>query len=89
MTFYRVRLLMWVVMVMCSGAARADLYGFVDGDRVSVIFSDTQPADARYKLFSKNKPGQITETQCAAGRGRAGALAIQRAHPCRGEGDQG
>ena len=52
---------MWVVMVMCSGAARADLYGFVDGDRVSVIFSDTQPADARYKLFSKNRPGPITE----------------------------
>ena len=61
MTFYRVRLLMWVVMVMCSGAARADLYGFVDGGRVSVIYSDTQPADARYTLFSKNKPSQITE----------------------------
>ena len=61
MTFYRVRFLMWVVMVMCSGAARADVYGFVDGDRVSVIFSDTQPDDARYKLFSKNSPGPITE----------------------------
>ena len=61
MTLCRVRLLMWVMMVMCSGAARADLYGFVDGDRVSVIFSDTQPADARYKLFSKNRPGPTTE----------------------------
>src|SRR6185503_14143317 len=27
----------------------------------SVIFSDTQPADARYKLFSKNRPGPTTE----------------------------
>ena len=61
MAFHRFRLLVWVVMVMCSGAARADLYGFVDGGRVSVIYSDTQPADARYTLFSKNRPGPITE----------------------------
>ena len=61
MTFYRLRPLMWVVMVMCSSAARADLYGFVDGDRVSVIFSDTQPADARYTLFSKSRPNPISK----------------------------
>lgn len=61
MAFYRVRLLMWVAMVMCSGAARADLYGFVDGERVSVIYSDTQPADARYTLFSKSKPSPVAE----------------------------
>jgi soluble lytic murein transglycosylase-like protein len=59
MTFYGLRLLMWVLLVMCSGLARADLYGFVDGDRVSVIFSDTQPADARYTLFSKSRPGPV------------------------------
>jgi soluble lytic murein transglycosylase-like protein len=48
-------------MVMCSGAARADLYGFVDGERVSVIFSDTQPDDARYTLFSKDRPSPFTK----------------------------
>jgi soluble lytic murein transglycosylase-like protein len=36
-----------------SGAARADVYGFVDGGRVSVIYSDTPPADGRYTLFKK------------------------------------
>ena len=62
MAFYRFRLLICVAMVMCSGAAGADLYGFVDGDRVSVIYSDTQPADARYTLFRKNRPGPVTES---------------------------
>ena len=74
MTFYRLGILMWVALVMCSGVARADLYGFVDGDRVSVIFSDTQPADARYTLFSKSRPSRpITEEPDAlpGGEGRA------------------
>ena len=57
-----VHLILWVVMTMCSGAAHADLYGFVDGERVSVIFSDTQPADARYTLFSKNRPNPFTKS---------------------------
>jgi soluble lytic murein transglycosylase-like protein len=54
-------LILWVAMVMCSSAARANLYGFVDGNRVSVIFSDTQPADPRYTLFSKQRPSPTTE----------------------------
>ena len=70
MAFYRVRLLMWVAMVMCSGAARADLYGFVDGERVSVIYSDTQPADARYTLFSKDKPSPISDAPDALPGGK-------------------
>lgn len=47
-----------VAMAMCAGAAQADLYGFVDGDRVSVIISDTPPEDARYKLFKKGEAGR-------------------------------
>lgn len=39
-----------------SVAARADVYGFVDGGRVSVIYSDTPPADSRYTLFKKAPP---------------------------------
>jgi soluble lytic murein transglycosylase-like protein len=64
-------LILWVAMVMGSGAARADLYGFVDGERVSVIFSDTQPADARYTLFSKNRPSPFTQDpdELAGGEG--------------------
>jgi len=62
MTLCRTRFfILWAAMAMCSSAARADLYGFVDGDRVSVIFSDTQPADARYTLYSKDRPGPFTE----------------------------
>ena len=63
-------------MVMCSGAARADLYGFVDGGRVSVIFSDTQPADARYTLFSKGQPSSFTQdpAELPGGEGLAPSL---------------
>jgi len=54
------------ISILCAalaacGAAHARTYGFVDGDRVSVIISDTPPADSRYMLFSKNPPGQSIE----------------------------
>lgn len=47
-----------VAMTLCAGTARADLYGFVDGDRVSVIISDAPPEDQRYKLFKKGEVGR-------------------------------
>jgi soluble lytic murein transglycosylase-like protein len=47
-----------VAMALCAGAAHADLYGFVDGDRVSMIISDTPPEDTRYKLFKKGEAGR-------------------------------
>lgn len=43
-----------LALAVCSGAAQAEIYGYVDGDRVSVIISDTLPADSRYVLFKKN-----------------------------------
>ncbi|HUN70330.1 MAG TPA: lytic transglycosylase domain-containing protein [Burkholderiales bacterium] len=43
-------------MAMCGSAARADVYGYVDGGRVSVIISDTPPADPRYVLYKKDGP---------------------------------
>jgi soluble lytic murein transglycosylase-like protein len=62
MSFYRLQVLTFSMgLAICSGVAQANLYGFVDGGRVSVIFSDTQPADARYTLFSKQKPSAIAE----------------------------
>jgi soluble lytic murein transglycosylase-like protein len=74
MTLFTLRfLILWAAMAICSGAARADLYGFVDGDRVSVIFADTQPADARYVLYNKDRPGHFNELpdELPAGEGLA------------------
>ena len=55
-------------MAMCGGAAGANLYRFVDGGRVSVIFSDTPPADARYVLYTNESPAEaaIAPTQYVA-----------------------
>ena len=62
MSLYRFRVLILLAgLAICSGMAHANLYGFVDGGRVSVIFSDIQPADPRYTLFSKQKASPIAE----------------------------
>ena len=37
-----------------AGTAQAAVYGKVDGGRVSVIYSDTQPMDSSYKLYSQS-----------------------------------
>jgi len=58
------RLIFCLLLAVSSGAALADVYGFVDGGRVSVIYSDTPPADARYTLFKK---GQAVELSGSAG----------------------
>lgn len=47
---------------MC-GNAHAEIYGFVDGDRVSVVISDTPPADGRYVLFKKDPPVQAAAVE--------------------------
>ena len=62
MSVYRLQVLAFLFgLSICSGAAHADLYGFVDGGRVSVIFSETQPEDSRYTLFSKQKAAPSAE----------------------------
>src|ERR1700694_5982970 len=72
MTLFRVRvLILSAALAMCSGAARADLYGFVEGSRVSVMYSDVQPADERYQPYRKVQPGQfIALSDQAHGRQR-------------------
>jgi len=58
-------------MMMYGGTACADIYGFVEGERVSVIIADTPPADARYVLFKKDGPYQfnaIPDELSGAGR---------------------
>jgi len=37
----------------CSGAAGAAVSGKVEGGRVSVLYSDTPPADSGYRLYSR------------------------------------
>ena len=54
---------MLLLVAAVSGAAHAATYGFVDGDRVSVIISDTPPADSRYVLFKKDLPVQLTAVE--------------------------
>ena len=59
------------LMVMCSPAAWADVYGFVEGARVLVIISDTPPADPRYILFKKGSvdpSNAIPDEPSGAGR---------------------
>jgi len=55
-----IRLIFCFLLAMSSGAALADVYGFVDGGRVSVIYSDTPPADARYTLFKKGQAVELS-----------------------------
>jgi soluble lytic murein transglycosylase-like protein len=64
MTLIRlVFLILWAMMAMCSGTAHANIYGFVDGGRVSVIIADTPPADGRYTLYKKGQPAEQTDGQ--------------------------
>ena len=61
MTLFLLRfLILWVAMAMYGGIARANVYGYVNGDRVSVIYADTQPADGRYILYKKGAHGRFT-----------------------------
>jgi soluble lytic murein transglycosylase-like protein len=53
--------LSFLVLALASSAAQADLYGFVEGGRVSVIMSDTPPADPRYVLYKKGGGGRFVE----------------------------
>ena len=59
MPVFRMRiLLLWLAT---CGAAHASIYGYVDGNRVSVIISATQPADSRYVLYKKDQPGGFAD----------------------------
>jgi soluble lytic murein transglycosylase-like protein len=62
----------------CCGGAQANVYGFVDGDRVSVIISDTPPADGRYVLFKKDGPGQGFEQTDAMPTTQSAGLKLAR-----------
>jgi hypothetical protein len=47
------------VLLLASGFARADVYGFVEKDgRVKILYTDTPPTDPRYQLYRKDRHGQ-------------------------------
>jgi len=50
-----------LVLAACGGGAQADIYGYVEGDRVSVVIADEPPADSRYILFKKDQLGPVAK----------------------------
>lgn len=57
--------LMFCAALVASGAASADIYTYVEKGRTSVVYTDTRPADGRYKLFKKDpvKPAAVRTVQ--------------------------
>ena len=41
-------------IALCAASAQAAVYGKVEGDRVSVLYSDVPPLDRSYKLYSNS-----------------------------------
>jgi len=72
----RVRLqsLVFCAALAASGAASADIYTYVEKGRTSIVFSDTPPADGRYKLYKKDPVGQPVVRQQPGGRQQLAAV---------------
>jgi len=54
----RLQVLLLCAALVASGAASADIYTYVQNGRTSIVYSDTPPADGRYKLYKKERPQQ-------------------------------
>jgi soluble lytic murein transglycosylase-like protein len=52
-------LILSAALALGSGAASAEFYARIDGDRVLVIISDTPPDDPRYLVYKKDRLGDI------------------------------
>jgi soluble lytic murein transglycosylase-like protein len=52
--------------LLCCAVAHADMYGKVVDGRVSIVISDTPPADAGYMLFKKGQPLEIDAKEGSA-----------------------
>jgi soluble lytic murein transglycosylase-like protein len=61
MARFRLQLAILFAAFAACGVARADIYGFVDHGRVSILYSDTPPADSRYRLYRKDRAGGYSE----------------------------
>jgi soluble lytic murein transglycosylase-like protein len=53
------QVLMFSAALAASGAASADIYTYIQNGRTSIVFSDTPPADGRYKLYKKDRVDQV------------------------------
>jgi hypothetical protein len=49
--------MLFALLTMFSGAARADVYGYVENGRTRLLYTDTKPADPRFKLFKRDSLG--------------------------------
>lgn len=56
----RLQVLLLCAALVASGAASADIYTYVQNGRTSIVYSDTPPADGRYKLYKKDRVEQAT-----------------------------
>jgi len=63
---FEFRGLAFTAALLCSAAAHADMYGKVEDGRVSIVISDTAPADAGYMLFKKGQPLEIDAKEGSA-----------------------
>ena len=62
---FRRQLLMFCAALVASGAASANIYTYVQNGRTSIVYSDTPPADGRYKLYKKDPVAQTAVQQTA------------------------
>ena len=51
----RLQFLALCATLVASGTASADIYSYVEKGRTSIVYSDTPPADGRYKLYKKDR----------------------------------
>lgn len=66
----RLQLLMFCAALAASGAASAHIYTYVQNGRTSIVYSDTPPADGRYKLYKKDRVEQTAIQPPVQGYGR-------------------
>jgi len=55
--FHLLLLLLIGATTMLSGAARADVYGYVENGRTRLLFTNTTPSDPRYRLYKRDGLG--------------------------------
>jgi hypothetical protein len=55
--FHFLLLMLIGATAMLSGAARADVYGYVENGRTRLLYTNTPPGDSRYKLYKRDGLG--------------------------------
>ncbi|MBC7802542.1 MAG: lytic transglycosylase domain-containing protein [Candidatus Parcubacteria bacterium] len=57
----RMGLAILVALLTTSGAARADVYGYVEDGRVRLLYTNVAPTDKRYKLYKRDNLGKAPQ----------------------------